>query len=127
MFYHDWNLPSIVLPAGEIQTNQKTFADLVRENVSFFAMRSYVSPSSFRRRFRWRPIGVIAERLACTTMDDLRRFAIAMDKSLPVNERQQRIVESVLSQEAIDKVMRKRWWRSPLGLRNGLWSDAASR
>ena len=127
MFYHDWNLPSIVLPAGEIQTNQKTFADLMRENVSFFAMRSYVSPSSFRRRFRWRPIGVIAERLACTTMDDLRRFAIAADKSLPVDERQQRIAQSVLSEDAIDKVMRKRWWKSPLGLRNGLWSEAPSR
>ena len=60
--------PSIVLPAGEIQTNQKTFADLMRE-ISAYSQRcaGQSAPSSFRRRFRWRPIGVIAERLACTT------------------------------------------------------------
>jgi hypothetical protein len=50
---------------------------------------------SFRRRFR-RPIGVIAERLPAPRWT-ICRFAIAADKSLPVDERQQRIAESVLS------------------------------
>ena len=39
-----------------------------------------------------------------------------------MQQRQDRIVETVLSEAHIDRLARRRHWRSPLALRTGLWS-----
>jgi anaerobic magnesium-protoporphyrin IX monomethyl ester cyclase len=127
MFYHDWNLSSIVLEDGKIQKNQKSLFDEVKETLTGYGIRSALFGTKFARRFRWRPIFVVAERLLCTTSGDLRRWRLAKDTSLSLQERQDRMIESVLGTGRIEKLVRRRFWISPLSLRTGLWSSRPRR
>jgi anaerobic magnesium-protoporphyrin IX monomethyl ester cyclase len=122
MFYHDWNLPSIVLAAGQMQPSRRNMANAVRDNVNGFAFRSYFARSPLARRFRWRHVGILAERLLCTSMADIRRYRVAKNESLPLAERQDHIVRSVLNATNLTKLQTRRAWKSPLSLRAGLWS-----
>jgi anaerobic magnesium-protoporphyrin IX monomethyl ester cyclase len=119
MFYHDWNMPSM-RRAGRLQRNRKTVRGMLRE-VDGFALRALVSPDRMLRRWWWRHLGLAAERLACTTVDDVRRYRWAKS-TLPHDERQRRIVGSVINDELVEHLATCAHWRSPLGLRNGLWS-----
>ena len=79
------------------------------------------------RRFRWRPIFVVGERMLCTTPGDLKRWRLARDKSLGLQERQDRILETALGDEKIRRLTKRRFWISPLSLRTGLWRGKAKR
>ena len=50
MFYHDWNMPSIVLAEGAIQNSHRNTRNAVVDSVNRFAIRSHFSPSRFARR-----------------------------------------------------------------------------
>lgn len=127
MFYHDWNLSSIVLNDGRVQKNQKSLWDEVKEAFTGYGMRSALFGSRFARRFRWRPIFVVGERMLCTTPGDLKRWRLARDKSLGLQERQDRILETALGDEKIRRLAKRRFWISPLSLRTGLWRGKAKR
>ncbi len=122
MFYHDWNLPSIVLAEGTVQNSHKNAKHAFLDSLGGFAMRSHFSTSAFTRRFRWRHVNIIVERLLCSTLDDVSRYRISKDESIPLSDRQDRIVGSVLNDDFIDSLVRRRTWKSPLSLRTGLWS-----
>ena len=122
MFYHDWSLTSIVLDNGAAQRIQGSFAELLRENLTPFALRSAVSRSPVARRFRLRPAAIVLERLLCTTRGDMARRRFARSHQLTMQQRQDMIVASVLDPAAIDRLARQRRWISPLSLRTGLWS-----
>ena len=121
MFYHDWNLPSIVLSEGTVQNSHRNAANAVMDSVGGFALRSHFSPSPFVRRFRWRHVSIVAERLLCSTLDDISRYRLSKDESIPLADRQARIVGSVLNDQFIETLVRRRTWKSPLSLRTGLW------
>ncbi len=127
MFYHDWSLTSIVLENGAAQRIQGSFADLLRENFSAFALRSAVSRSSVARRFRWRPLGIVLERLLCTTRADMRCHRLARAAELTMQQRQDRMVAEVLDPGTVERMARRRRWTSPLSLRTGLWSGTRVR
>jgi anaerobic magnesium-protoporphyrin IX monomethyl ester cyclase len=124
MFYHDWNMPSITLKDGSIQRNRTNITTTFLNN---FAFRSLVGGDAYSRRFRWRHLGVFVERLLCSTVDDVRRFVYAKRSDLSLDERQRLIVETVISDDFVDRLARRRAWRSPLSLRNGLWSGSPTR
>lgn len=121
MFYHDWNLPSIMLAEGRTQTSRKSVRALLRA-WNGHAVRTAFVGHPLSRRFRWRNLGVLAERLVCTTRDDIRRYRCAKDASLPVAERQRRIVASAAEDGQVRRLAQARWLTSPLSLRNGVWS-----
>jgi Radical SAM superfamily/B12 binding domain len=123
MFYHDWNMPSM-RREGRLQRNRKTVLGMLGE-VDAFALRALASPDRMLRRWWWRHLGLAAERLACTTRDDLRRYHWAKSQ-LPHDERQRRIVGSVINDELVEHLATASHWRSPLSLRNGLWSPRRS-
>jgi anaerobic magnesium-protoporphyrin IX monomethyl ester cyclase len=123
MFYHDWSLTSIILDNGKPQVSQGSFADLLKENFTPFALRSVISRSPVARRFRLRPFAVIAERLLCTTRADLRRRRIARSPGLTMQQRQDLIVAAALDPKEIARMAGKSRWTSPLSLRTGLWSN----
>lgn len=117
MFYHDWNLPSLQLN-GRVQGNRKSFVDTLKE-IDLYNLLGLVSPDYVGRRFRWRNVGVLAERLLCTQPGDLERYRIAKDDSLPPEERQRRIVESIVNEDMVERLVRAEQWRAPLALRCG--------
>jgi anaerobic magnesium-protoporphyrin IX monomethyl ester cyclase len=119
MFYHDWNFPSIIVEEGKTQRLQKSFLDLVRDYTSLYAVRSALFGTPVARRFRWRPVGILMERLLCTTPADIWRWRIARTNALDLQARQDRIVQSLLNDRAVARLARRRWWRSPLALRTG--------
>jgi anaerobic magnesium-protoporphyrin IX monomethyl ester cyclase len=119
MFYHDWNMPSM-RHHGRLQRNHKSVREMIGR-VDGFALRALVSPNRMLRRWWWRHLALAAERLVCTTGDDLRRYRWAKSP-LPHDERQRRIVGSVINDPLIEQLATCHAWRSPLGLRNGLWS-----
>lgn len=123
MFYHDWNLSSIVLEDGRLQVSRKTLQHYAR-GLSLFGLKSLVSRDSFTRRFWWRHLGIVAERVLCTNLDDIRRFRVSKDESLTLEERQKYIADSIIGDAFISRLQGRRFWRSPLTLRNGLWSAA---
>jgi radical SAM superfamily enzyme YgiQ (UPF0313 family) len=125
MFYHDWNLPSIKLEDGKTQTSRKSFRALLR-NWNSFAIRDALFGSSLARRFRWRNVGILAERILCTSWADIRRYRIAKDTSLPLEERQHRMVDSVIAAAFVEKLVKARRFKSPLSLRNSIWSERRS-
>ena len=92
-----------------------------------YGIRSAFFGSRFARRFRWRPILVVGERLLCTTAGDLKRWRLARDRSLPLQERQDRILATALGDDRIRRLARRRFWISPLSLRTGLWRGRAKR
>jgi anaerobic magnesium-protoporphyrin IX monomethyl ester cyclase len=122
MFYHDWNLPSIRPRNGRPQTSRKSFRTLLR-NWNGVAVRTAFIGPSLARRFRWRNVGVLAERVICTSLADLRRYRIAKDASLPLELRQQNIVDTVITPSFIEKLIKSRSFKSPLALRTGIWSS----
>jgi anaerobic magnesium-protoporphyrin IX monomethyl ester cyclase len=122
MFYHDWSLSSIVLENGAAQVAQGSRRDLLREQATPFALRQILLGSALARRFWVRPWLVALERLICTTRDDWKRRAIARRGSLTLQQRQDLITQMVLSDRFIDRLARRRRWKSPLTLRTGLWS-----
>lgn len=121
MFYHDWNMPSIVLKDGRLQPSRRNMSVMLRDSLNLFALRGHFSPSRFERRFRWRHLGVMAERLLCSSAMDIRRFRIAKDQSRPLEERQRSIVGSMIDPPVVRRLASARRWKSPLALRNGLW------
>jgi anaerobic magnesium-protoporphyrin IX monomethyl ester cyclase len=121
MFYHDWNMPSM-RRQGRLQRNRKTVRGMLGE-VDAFALRALASPDRMLRRWWWRHLALAAERMACTTADDLRRYRWAKSE-LPHDERQRLIVGSVINDEMIEHLATCSHWRSPLSLRNGLWSPS---
>lgn len=127
MFYHDWNLSSVVLDDGRVQKNQKSLWDEVKEAFTGYGVRSAFFGTRFARRFRWRPIFVVGERMLCTTKGDLQRWQLARDKRLSVQERQDRILQTALGDDRIRRLARRRFWISPLSLRTGLWSAKPKR
>ncbi len=120
MFYHDWNMPSMQ-HAGGLQRNRKTVRALVA-TLDARALSSLWSRHTMLRRYWWRHLVLVLERSACMTSDDWRRYRWAKDETLAPQERQERMVASVLNERMLSKLERARWWRSPLSLRNGLWS-----
>jgi anaerobic magnesium-protoporphyrin IX monomethyl ester cyclase len=127
MFYHDLSLTSIVLENGLPQTSQGSFIDLLKENLTRFALGSAISGSTVARRFRLRPLAIIAERLLCTTRADMQRRRIARSPILTMQQRQERIVETALGPKAMARLASKSRWTSPLSLRTGLWSSRPRR
>ncbi|MGH7819432.1 MAG: B12-binding domain-containing radical SAM protein, partial [Candidatus Binatia bacterium] len=122
MFYHDWNLASIALSDGRMQISRKDMKHSSEKYLRGFALRSFFSPDRYTRRTWWRHLGVVSERIACSTRDDLWRRSVAKTESLTLEERQRRIVDPMLGDAFLEHLVRKRFWRSPLALRNGLWS-----
>jgi anaerobic magnesium-protoporphyrin IX monomethyl ester cyclase len=121
MFYHDWNLASISFGNGSVQVSRKTFFMNLKA-WNGFAVRTAFFGRSLARRFRWRLLGVVLERLACSSWSDIVRYRIAKDTALSLADRQRLIVESVTSPQAFARLVRARRVKSPLSLRNGLWS-----
>ncbi len=121
MFYHDWNLPSILLADGEVQRQQKSIFDFLRAGLSPFILRTAILGPPLVRRFRWRGIMLVAERLACTTPRDLHRWYLARKPKLDQQQRQDRIIATVLGPTAVARAQRRRFWRVPLALRNFSW------
>lgn len=121
MFYHDWNLPSILIADGEVQRQQKSIFDFLRTALSPFVLRTAIFGPSVVRRFRWRGILLVAERLACTTCGDLKRWYYARKPGLDQQQRQNLIVATVLGPAALVRARRRRFWRVPLGIRNLSW------
>ncbi len=120
MFYHDWNLSSIKLPDGPSQGSQTLLGSLWVWNT--FAIRTALIGPPLLRRFRWRNVGVLAERVLCTSWADIRRFRMAKDKTLPLELRQHQIVNSVVAPGSVRRLIKARWFKSPLSLRNSIWS-----
>lgn len=127
MFYHDWSLTSMVLDSGAAQLPQGSGVDLIKENATWFTLRQAVFKSALSRRFWLRPWMIGLERLLCMTWDDWRRVRIARRVDLTMQQRQDLIVQTVLSDDFIDRLARRRRWKSPLALRTGLWSASPSR
>jgi anaerobic magnesium-protoporphyrin IX monomethyl ester cyclase len=121
MFYHDWNLSSIKLPDGRPQTSRQTPGSVLRA-WSNLAIRDALIGPPLAKRFRWRNIGVLAERIICTSWDDLRRYRMAKDTLLSLEQRQQSIVGTVIASSFVEKLVDARSFKSPLSLRNGIWS-----
>jgi anaerobic magnesium-protoporphyrin IX monomethyl ester cyclase len=122
MFYHDWNLPSIKLDDGRSQSSRKSLRSLSFGRWNAFAIRSALVGTPLSKRFRWRNAGVLAERVLCSTLADMRRYSVAKDTSLPLEARQRKIVDSVLGEGFLETLMKARRFKSPLSLRNGIWS-----
>lgn len=122
MFYHDWNMPSIVLNGDQVQASRRTMQVAIRDWVNLFGLRAHFSPSRFERRLRWRHIGIVAERLLCSSVMDIHRYRIAKDRSRSLDDRQRSIVDSVINDAVLQRVTRGRRWKSPLAIRNGFWS-----
>jgi anaerobic magnesium-protoporphyrin IX monomethyl ester cyclase len=121
MFYHDWNLPSIKLQDGRNQTSRKKLFGPVRVWNSF-AIRTALIGSPLARRFRWRNAAVLAERILCTSWADLQRYRTAKNIALPLDVRQHQMVSTVVSPGFVDKLVKARRFKSPLSLRNSIWS-----
>jgi anaerobic magnesium-protoporphyrin IX monomethyl ester cyclase len=121
MFYHDWNLPSIRLQDGREQMSRKKLRPAKRWNVAAFKT-AFIGPL-WARRFHWRNLAVIAERLICSSWADIQRYRVAKNPLVPLASRQAYIVDSVINPRFLARLLRGRRHKSPLTLRNGLWSD----
>jgi anaerobic magnesium-protoporphyrin IX monomethyl ester cyclase len=121
MFYHDWNLSSIKLPDGRTQASQD-LQHTMRSWNGFAVWTALIGPSLLRR-FRWRNLAVLAERVLCTSFADLRRYRTAKDASLPLEQRQRQMVDGVISPEFVQQLINARRFKSPLSLRNSIWSS----
>jgi anaerobic magnesium-protoporphyrin IX monomethyl ester cyclase len=121
MFYHDWNLPSIKLGENRSQTSRKTLRSLVLA-WNNRAIRDVLIGPPLAKRFRWRNVGILTERILCTSWADVRRYRIAKDTSLPLEVRQHKMVDTVLAPRLVEKLVKARRFKSPLSLRNSIWS-----
>jgi anaerobic magnesium-protoporphyrin IX monomethyl ester cyclase len=121
MFYHDWNLPSIKLRDGRSQTSRKSLRSLLLA-WNNFAIRDALIGRPLAKRFRWRNVSILAERIFCTSWADVRRYRMAKDTSLPLEVRQHNMVDTVIAPSFIEKLVKARCFKSPLSLRNSIWS-----
>jgi anaerobic magnesium-protoporphyrin IX monomethyl ester cyclase len=121
MFYHDWNLPSIKLRDGRSQTSRKSLRSLLLA-WNNFAIRDALIGRPLAKRFRWRNVSILAERIFCTSWADVRRYRMAKDTSLPLEVRQHNMVDTVIAPSFIEKLVKARRFKSPLSLRNSIWS-----
>jgi anaerobic magnesium-protoporphyrin IX monomethyl ester cyclase len=122
MFYHDWNLSSILDKDGVGLTSGKSFINTVRENLSALAVRQAFAGTPISRRFRWRPVGILAERILCTTFADVKRYWVSRSRSLTAQQKQDYAVKSVLDQRNLSRLKNKRSFLAPLGLRTTSWT-----
>ena len=104
MFYHDWNFPSIRLQDGKFQISRKSMGRLFRR-WNRAAIRAALFGTPFGRRFRWRNLGVVVERIICSSWRDIRRYRVAKDNSIPLDLRQKYIVESVINPRFLAKLV----------------------
>jgi radical SAM superfamily enzyme YgiQ (UPF0313 family) len=121
MFYHDWNLPSIKLQNGREQVSRKKLRPTKRWNVAAF--RTALIGPMWARRFHRRNLAIIAERLMCSSWADIQRYRVAKNPLVPLALRQAYIVDSVINPQFLAKLLRVSRHKSPLALRNGLWSE----
>jgi radical SAM family protein/B12 binding protein len=121
MFYHDWNLPSIKLGEGRSQTSRKSLRSLLLA-WNNRAIRDVLIGPPLAKRFRWRNVGILAERILCTSWADVRRYRMAKDTSLPLEVRQHKMVDTVIAPTLVEKLVKARRFKSPLSLRNSIWS-----
>ena len=117
MFYHDWNMPSMREPDGSLP---------VREGFAYWAgsmkgtsLRHVLRGGPTTRRFWGSAIGVVAERMLMSRPSDIQRFRWAIDPNIDPAERQKKIVESVLNDDVLDRLVNATFWKSPLSLRTG--------
>lgn len=120
MFYHDWNLSSIRPQGDRAEVSRNTFESL--GYWSRFAIGTMLGGHTLARRFLWRNIGVLVERILCTSWADLRRYRMAKNTSVSLERRQQQMVETVIAPAFVRKLIEARRFSGPLGLRNGIWS-----
>ena len=113
MFYHDWNLSSLVVE-GRAEQQPKSFVDTLRENLSPFALRQVFAGPPIARRFRLRPVGILLERILCTRLDDVRRYRVAKSSRLTMQEKQDYAVNSVLDFGDVARLMKRKHWRRRL-------------
>ncbi len=121
MFYHDWNLPSIKLGDGRTQISRRSFGSLWGSWNSRAILDALIG-SPLAKQFRWRNVGVMVERILCTTRADVRRYRIAKDTTVPLEIRQQNMIETVITPQYVVKLIKARHFKSPLSLRNSIWS-----
>lgn len=119
MFYHDWNLPSVSAQMGSRQLTRMGWRGITA-GLSWTYLRRLFSRDPFTRLFYWRHVGVFLERLFCTRWDDWVRYRTAMNGSLSPQERQDRMIQYVLSDKFIDWLAKTALVRTPLGLRTGM-------
>jgi hypothetical protein len=112
MFYHSWNMPSIVLSGDKIQPSRRNMNVALQDNLNLFALRAYFSSSRLERRFRWRHVGIMIERLLCSSTMDIRRYVIAKDQSLSLEKRQRSIVRSVINDVVLRRLRSGRRWKA---------------
>jgi anaerobic magnesium-protoporphyrin IX monomethyl ester cyclase len=122
MFYHDWNLSSILVADGRDQESGKSFIGTARENLSLHALRQALAGSPIARRFRWRPVWILAERIVCTSFADVRRYWVSKSKNLNMQQKQDYAVRSVLNPKHVTRLKRKQLFVGPLGLRTSSWT-----
>jgi anaerobic magnesium-protoporphyrin IX monomethyl ester cyclase len=118
MFYHDWNLPSVEFDHGA-QRNWKKLSASAKGLQPFF-LAGFVSPRRLRRHFAWSHSLLIAERLLTGSREDIWRYRIAKDDSLPLEGRQQMILDSVLTDRYLDRLVTGQTWVGPLAIRHAL-------
>lgn len=123
MFYHDWNLSSILIDDRVEQKDGKSFIDTLIENLSPFALSQAFFGSSVAKRFRWRPVGILMERMVCTTIADIRRYRISRSRNLTMQQKQDYAVNSVIDPVHVAHMKDKRLFLAPLGLRTGKWAS----
>jgi hypothetical protein len=87
-----------------------------------FAVRTALLGTPLARRFRWRNAAVLAERILCTSWADLQRYRTAKNIALPLDVRQHQMVSTVVSPGFVDKLVKARRFKTPLSLRNSIWS-----
>ncbi len=116
MFYHDWNLPSVTVD-GVAQHNWKRISGM-KTRVEPYFLRGFISHRRLRRHFAWSHILLIIERIINTRYGDIDRYRTAKNPQLPLSQRQQNIVDSVLSPETIEHLVRSHRWRGPLAIRH---------
>ena len=121
MFYHDWNFTSILPKPGERGRPADGLLGTLWTKASWFALASMLAGSPVARRFRWRAVGVVMERLACTTLGDLRRWRLARPGRLGPQQRQDMIVAGVTGDRFVAALARRPRWKTPLALRTGVW------
>ncbi|MEY9525325.1 B12-binding domain-containing radical SAM protein [Bradyrhizobium japonicum] len=121
MFYHDWNLSSILVGDQIEQRSGKSFIETLKENLSRLALRQAFSGSAVAKRFRWRPVGILIERMVCTTVADVQRFRVSRSRTLTMQQKQDYCVRSVLDPAHISRLKTKRHFLAPLGFRTSKW------
>lgn len=117
MFYHDWNMPSMREPNGDLPLRHgfAYWAGSLKGTSFTHILRS--GPTT--RRFWGSAVGVVAERVLMSRASDIQRFRWAVDTTIDPAKRQDLIVGSVINEALVDRLVGARFWRGPLSLRTG--------